>query len=447
MFLSLVQKVITTGIRADTDKKEIRFIKLTNIIVILAGAGAFAYIPYLLFYLPESSIYLLIISLQFIFYLPALYLNHLGFYFTGRCVLCFTALAFTVLESVATYYYCDIHLFLLIGVVFSFFVFPEWEKKFRYFMISCFAVSYVVLEAHRALNTDLTMPPHYIVNLRHVIRIAFLVLLFFSAYYSYMIIRIFEKDIENKNDKMEAQLDMARKLQEHLIPSHEVVEYISSFYKPMGKVGGDFYDFIYFGDTGKIGIFISDVSGHGVSSAFITSMIKTAMLQSGKRDENPSELLAYLNDVLIGQTGGYFITAFYGIYDPGHRSIEFSNAGHNPPYIVSSSQIDELRGSRGLPLTVMNNYMLSSHGKEYTNHTRVLPERSKLILYTDGLVETRSKENRELFFEYGGLQDIFINHSDCSSESFISGVYRELVGFHGSEYFEDDICIICLNVK
>ncbi|MEI7652004.1 MAG: DUF1501 domain-containing protein, partial [Verrucomicrobiota bacterium] len=83
----------------------------------------------------------------------------------------------------------------------------------------------------------------------------------------------------------------------------------------MEEVGGDFYDFINFRDSEKIGIFISDVSGHGVPAAFITSMIKTTILQSGERKENPAELLTYINDLLHNQTGGNFITTFYGIFN------------------------------------------------------------------------------------------------------------------------------------
>jgi sigma-B regulation protein RsbU (phosphoserine phosphatase) len=53
------------------------------------------------------------------------------------------------------------------------------------------------------------------------------------------------------------------------MPVEKPADFIFSLYKPMEMVGGDFYDFIKFRDNRKIGIFLSDVSGHGLAAAFI----------------------------------------------------------------------------------------------------------------------------------------------------------------------------------
>ena len=76
----------------------------------------------------------------------------------------------------------------------------------------------------------------------------------------------------------------------------------------MEQVGGDFYDFYRFRDYRDLGIFLSDVSGHGVSAAFITSMVKTIILQSGYKRNNPAALLSYINKMLLGRTAGNFVT-------------------------------------------------------------------------------------------------------------------------------------------
>ena len=116
----------------------------------------------------------------------------------------------------------------------------------------------------------------------------------------------------------------------------------------MEAVGGDFYDFIEFRESKDIGIFVSDVSGHGVHAAFITSMIKTIILQAGLIRNNPAGLLRYLNTILYGITADNFITAFYGIYNPLNHSITYASAGHNPPHVISGKNIIQLNKSKGI---------------------------------------------------------------------------------------------------
>ena len=83
-----------------------------------------------------------------------------------------------------------------------------------------------------------------------------------------------EKELlRSRNETIENELIIAKKIQKQIIPRTSPVDNIYAFYKPMDKVGGDFYDFIKYRESEKIGIFLSDVSGHGVPAAFITSMV------------------------------------------------------------------------------------------------------------------------------------------------------------------------------
>ena len=108
-----------------------------------------------------------------------------------------------------------------------------------------------------------------------------------------------EQLVENQKVMM-GELELARKIQRQLIP--QVVpdgRSISSHYLPMEMVGGDFFDYILFRDKNRLGIFLSDVSGHGVPAALITSMMKSFILQAGTRKDNPAEFLSeYLNEQL-----------------------------------------------------------------------------------------------------------------------------------------------------
>lgn len=250
-----------------------------------------------------------------------------------------------------------------------------------------------------------------------------------------------------RNSTIENELTIAKKIQKQIIPRHSPVENIYAFYKPMDKVGGDFYDFLKYRDNEKIGIFLSDVSGHGVPAAFITSMVKTSILQAGTDREDPCNLLTNLNELLLNQTGGHFVTAFYGIYSPDTRDFIFSNSGHNPPYIISQGCVKTIEGNKSIPLAIMNNASLAAGNKPRSNSSITLEKGSKILFYTDGLTEAVSKNNPKAFFEDILTGELLVKYSSLSPVEFIYSIYKELVQFHGSESFEDDVCMICMNVE
>ena len=446
MLIKIIKQIFYIGVSEKTDKNEIHYITFSNVLIIINGLAIFFYSPYLLLYLPDSGLFLIIVLSQFIFYMTGLVSNYYHHYFLSRNILCFTALIFTSVETILTGFYCDIHFFLLIGVIFAFFLFPDKEKKYSFFIASCFAFTYIFLEFHLSNSSQHPLPPFYIIKLKPVIRSSLLVLIFFFAYYSYWLIDRFQQELKSENIKMEREIELARNIQQQLIPLKNPNKNIFSLYRPMNQVGGDFYDFIMFRDSHKVGIFISDVSGHGVPAAFITTMIKIAINQSGQAKENPAELLMFLNSVLFQHSGGNFITVFYGILDIHTRFFKFSNGGHNSPFIIDSTGVHELQGVKSKPLAVMSNDVLIENNKEYINTEIYLTKKSKLLLYTDGLIETRSKKDNRQIYENSGMYQVLKDYYSLSCREFITNIYKDLVQFNGSENFEDDICMICLDI-
>jgi serine phosphatase RsbU (regulator of sigma subunit) len=261
-----------------------------------------------------------------------------------------------------------------------------------------------------------------------------------------------EKDkLNERNLMMETDLDMARKIQKCFIPGKSPAPYISFIYKPMEKVGGDFFDFIQFPEDDKIGIFISDVSGHGVPAAFITAMIKSTLLQFSSHYSSPSMVLAVLNDILINQSSQNFITTFYGCYKIATGELIYSSAGHNHPYLVSGENIEYLDiKNHTPPLAIMTNTQLINSKKLFKDETVILEKGTKLVLYTDGLTEAYNindtAAHREDDFEKEKLHGSFRKHFNKPSELFLKGVYQDLISFRGCDNFEDDLCVICVDV-
>ncbi len=239
-------------------------------------------------------------------------------------------------------------------------------------------------------------------------------------------------------DEMESELTMAQKLQQHFIPkSPPLIDNVKFhfIYKPMSEIGGDLYDFIEFKKGEKTGIFISDVSGHGVPAALISSMVKSLINVTGEHRHSPNIMLDYLNTNLLGQTRGNFLTAFYGIYQNENKKLLYARAAHNFPWLLRDGEIIELK-SEGRLLGVLND--ISFEEKEIQ-----LKKGDKILFYTDGLIEAVNEQGIE--FEerlIKLLREKFNNHID----SLVETVYKELQIFHGSDRFEDDVCILGMEI-
>jgi len=445
MINTIVIKMRDFGITPETDPDEIRNIKFTNALIIIAFAAAFAYIPYLLFYLPGSALLIAVVSLQCVFYAVAFTGNYYHKYFFARNVLSFGALISTVIESFLTNLYCDIHFFLLLGIMFVFFIYPDKERKFSYFIAGIYAFSYLAIEIYSGLSSPLPLPSQYIVNVTHVIRSALLIIVFIYSFYAYYTIHQYQTQLKTDIEKMDMEISLARRIQEQCIPEKTPAGNISAVYKPMHEVGGDFYDFIEFKDSDNIGIFLSDVSGHGVPAAFITSMIKTIILQAGEKLNDPANFLLYMNDVLESRTAGNFFTAFYCIYNPDDKSIYYSNAGHNQPYIITEKNVVQLQKAKSTAIAMFPNHMLTKANKIFKNNKLILEPGSKLLLYTDGLVETRPIDGDTLF-ECSNMEKVFIENHKYQCDVFLNKLMNELSIFRKSNQFDDDICLICLDV-
>lgn len=261
-----------------------------------------------------------------------------------------------------------------------------------------------------------------------------------------------ERDrLSAKNRLLEQEIFLAKQIQKQLIPGISPDRRIAFFYKPMEQVGGDFFDFILY-DDGSLGVLLSDVSGHGVPAAFVTSMIKSFILQYGSAFRSPARFLYDLNEFLIGLTSGNFVTAFYGIISPDRRGFVYANAGHNLPYLVRERGVAPLAGgTKGLPLGIMDNDGLRESGKGYEDNETLFASGEKLFLYTDGLVETIPLDcPGQAGFEssYEHLMIVPVLHAsrglDC--RGVVDHVHQDLIRFRGGTEFEDDVCMICVDL-
>ena len=260
------------------------------------------------------------------------------------------------------------------------------------------------------------------------------------------LINLQKNELQNRNYLLEKDLQLARSIQQRLIPSKTPTDSIYTLYRPMEAIGGDFYDFIHFRDKNIIGILICDVSGHGVPAALITAVLKGYTEQAGDLRKNPSELFFYMNQSLYDLTGRNFITLFYGLYNYTTRVLTYSNAGHYPPVVIQKDKILPLPGARSAPIAAFSNMDLEKNNKLFTNNEIELQKGEKLFLYTDGLVETEMKEDHRIIFGNHEFHKNLLDLKDETPENLVKTIYKRLVEFQGSEDFKDDVCMICVDI-
>lgn len=205
------------------------------------------------------------------------------------------------------------------------------------------------------------------------------------------------RELEEKNKLLDMQLEMARHVQSSLIKEIKIEApniKISSKYLPAYAIGGDFYDIIQI-NKNLIFLIIGDVSGHGISSALLTTMIKIMIRNLSEYYTNPSKLLQKLNnqftEVFENSGPDIYTCALSALIDMESKIIYYSNAGLTPPIYAdySSKTCFELPIS-GVPIGMLEQV---DYELKYIKY-----EPGDLILFhTDGLSDLFFKENPEGF--------------------------------------------------
>jgi PAS domain S-box-containing protein len=180
--------------------------------------------------------------------------------------------------------------------------------------------------------------------------------------------------------------DTALTLQRSLLPSHPPVTgglEVASRYQPAeatSEVGGDWFDVIPL-EGCKTALVVGDVMGSGITAAATMGRLRTATNTLASLDLDPAQVLEHLDRSTAGLDQA-IATCVYAVHDPHLRQCRIANAGHLPPVRIRAGHPPELLElPTGVPLGV--------GGVAFTTTTVDLKPGDRLVLYTDGLVETR----------------------------------------------------------
>lgn len=191
-----------------------------------------------------------------------------------------------------------------------------------------------------------------------------------------------------QKEVLDKELALARDLQKSLLPADlpahlpngTAIE-IASLFEPSAALGGDYFDLLRLDDR-RQAVFIADVSGHGLSSGLRMAMIKAALLILVQEEGDPEAILRRLDSVVRSRSQGrenrFFVTATLGILDLEAGTLDLTNAGHPPTYLLRGGQVEEI---------LLPGSPLGGIGTRYGRRTVTLEAGDVVVWLSDGLIE------------------------------------------------------------
>ncbi len=253
---------------------------------------------------------------------------------------------------------------------------------------------------------------------------------------------LLEESIEK--ERLEKELDVAREVQRKILPSKNP-QYksldISATFIPAFEVGGDYYDFFEINES-KLGFVIADVSGKGISAAFIMAEVKGIFESLSKISLSPKEILINANQILKRTLDKRsFVSAAFGIIGLGEEKLFLARAGHCPFLLIRNGNAQDIRPS-GLAL-----------GLDYTSYFANTLEEIKLdlkeddvlVLFTDGITEAKNSFKED--FGERNFERILLESSNLTAEEISNEVIKGVTLFSQDTTQHDDITLVIFKWK
>jgi sigma-B regulation protein RsbU (phosphoserine phosphatase) len=245
---------------------------------------------------------------------------------------------------------------------------------------------------------------------------------------------------ERAKQQMEEELQLARTIQQSLLPGTLPAEgwmRAAASSVASHEVGGDYYDVTRV-DPRCWSIVVADVSGKGVGSALLASLLQGALITgTGIPDDLPRRV-ARLSRFLLDRTGGEkYATLFYSLlHDDGRFS--YVNAAQCPPMVMrSTGERIELEAT-GMPVGLVE-------GAEFTVESLRLAAGDRVVIYSDGVTEAQN-QNRE-FFGKKRLREVLAAHAGESCGAIHDAIQEGVAAFTEGAPQSDDITVVVLEFR
>ena len=257
-------------------------------------------------------------------------------------------------------------------------------------------------------------------------------------------IKIYRKSMKEHDQLVAIQQDLsvAREIQQSILPKEfpafpqrKDFDIFASM-DAAKSVGGDFYDFFMIDDN-KLGFVIADVSGKGVPAAIFMAVSRTLIRSTALKGIHPEDCMKYSNELLAKESvNSMFVTVFYGILNLKTGELQYSNAGHNPPYILQKDgSVKAVEGTGDIVLGVMENM-------DYHSKSIKLNPGDTIFTFTDGITEAMDVDFNEYTDEK--LIQFLQSQSGNSPKEMINNVVEDVKIFTKGAEQSDDITTLAL---
>jgi phosphoserine phosphatase RsbU/P len=266
------------------------------------------------------------------------------------------------------------------------------------------------------------------------------------------------RQLHEKTRQIEDELKMARELQLAMLPQkfppvsggksgHKSTLEFFTFFHPSGAVSGDFFDVVALSPT-AVGVFICDVMGHDVRAALVTGMMRALVEDLSVKAADPGHLLSLINDALFSvfqQAGStMFATAFYLVADLDTGQLCYASAAHPDPV-----QFNRLPGKVDLPGNTLDGRKGPALGlfqeASFPTCRRKIEAGDIIMLFTDGLIEVEGRNQK--LFSREHLAAAVRKHAGLPTKKMFSRVLAQIRKFSARNQFDDDVCLVGLEVK
>ena len=245
-------------------------------------------------------------------------------------------------------------------------------------------------------------------------------------------------------ERIESELRIARDIQMGMVPKifppfpeRDDVDLYAKLI-PAKEVGGDLYDF--FIEGGKFYFIVGDVSGKGVPASLVMAVTCRLFRTVSAHFQTPAEIVTALNDALAeSNESNMFCTFFIGILDLESGYLQYCNAGHNAPVILSpSGEVKFMEVEANLPLGLFG-------GFPYQGQECTIEKGTSIFLYTDGVTEAENVE-KALYSDERLLQQLEKLQKETPN-AMVDGVLVDIESHVAEAEQSDDITIMCLHYK
>jgi serine phosphatase RsbU (regulator of sigma subunit) len=248
-------------------------------------------------------------------------------------------------------------------------------------------------------------------------------------------VKAYQDQLRRMNQQMRRDLDIARRVQEALVPSGSFkspqVE-IRSAYIPSAVLSGDFYD--YFPLDGSLYLFVADVSGHGLPAAILVSLLKSYIHTEADPDRSLAEFMTRLNDFLFSVSlPTQFATAQVFRID-GDHNVLYSNAAH-PPFLLHKADTRQT-----LTFEQPSNLLGAMPHMDFEEHRITVSPGDTLFVYTDGLTDRRNAKGE--FYSIDRIARLLEDCHGAGTDAVYDAIFRDVTSFTPTEDFRDDIAFV-----